>query len=188
VHVYYLKFADSEDMLPVLLDVTGPRRSTPGRQQRRQQNPPAQPGRNRRQNGSSLRRSSQNRQQQRQRTRPPASGGQQTAVGDRLRGRRPHHRRSRHELAHHRRGAEDFDILRGVIEKLDIRRRQVYVEAIILEVTLDRIRQLGIELQGGLGLPNGVGIGRTNLGNLNTVLTQPGSLPVSSSRASRARP
>jgi len=71
---------------------------------------------------------------------------------------------------------EDFAILLPVIQKLDIRRRQVYVEAIILEVTLDRMRDLGIELQGGIGVPNGTGFGRTNLGNLNTALTNPGTL------------
>ena len=75
-------------------------------------------------------------------------------------------------------------MLLGVIEKLDIRRRQVYVEAIILEVTLDRMRQLGIELQGGIGLPDGTGIGRVNLGNLNSALSQSRvASPASFSRA-----
>ncbi|MFI5281398.1 MAG: AMIN domain-containing protein, partial [Gemmatimonadales bacterium] len=69
-----------------------------------------------------------------------------------------------------------YAILLGVIDKLDIRRRQVYVEAIILEVTLDRSRQLGIEVQGGIGLPSGTGLSRVNLGNLNTALTNPGTL------------
>ena len=44
---------------------------------------------------------------------------------------------------------QDFAILKKVIDQLDIPRRQVYVEAIILEVSVDRVRELGIELQGG---------------------------------------
>jgi general secretion pathway protein D len=179
VHVHYLKFADAEDMLPVLLDVTGAAGgSSAGRQPGRQPNQPAnagQTGRNRRQYGSSLRRSSQSRSQRI--GQQPAGGqpqGQQSAIdfsGD-VRITADPATNSLIVAA----APEDFEIIRGVIEKLDIRRRQVYVEAIILEVTVDRTRDLGIELQGGIGLPNGVGVGRTNLGNLNTALTQPGSL------------
>ncbi|MCC6766079.1 MAG: type II secretion system secretin GspD [Deltaproteobacteria bacterium] len=177
VHVYYLKYANSEDLLPVLLDVTGAAGGATAARTR-QPNQPGQAGsaRNRRTNGSSLRRSSQNRQQQlRQQAGQP--GGQQPPsaidfAGD-VRITADPATNSLIVAA----VPEDFEILRGVIEKLDIRRRQVYVEAIILEVTLDRIRQLGIELQGGVGLPNGIGVGRTNLGNINNVLSNPGSLP-----------
>jgi len=180
VHVYYLKFADAEDMLPVLLDVTGAAggSSAGGRAQNRQPNQQGgvnQQGRNRRSTGSSLRRSSQNRQQ---RQPNPAAGqaqqGQQSAIdfaGD-VRITADPATNSLVVAA----APEDFAIIKGVIEKLDIRRRQVYVEAIILEVTVDRTRALGIELQGGLGLPNGVGLGRTNLGGINSVLTNPANL------------
>ncbi len=66
---------------------------------------------------------------------------------------------------------QDFETLKDVIEKLDVRRRQVYVEAIIAEVSLDKTRQMGIELQGATGLNNGVGFGRTNLsGDINSLL------------------
>ena len=72
---------------------------------------------------------------------------------------------------------QDFATLKRVIEQLDVRRRQVYVEAMILEVSVDRIRELGIETQGGFSIAGqGVGLGRVNLGNLNQVLTDPGSL------------
>lgn len=178
VNVYYLKYANAEDMLPVLLDVTGAAGgSSAGRGNNRQPNQQGAQGRNRRQTGSSFRRSSQNRQQQRAVNQPGGQGqqGQQSAIdfsGD-VRITADPATNSLIVAA----APEDFAILRDVIEKLDIRRRQVYVEAIILEVTLDRLRQLGIELQGGIGLPNGVGVGRTNLGNLNSVLTNPGSLP-----------
>jgi general secretion pathway protein D len=67
---------------------------------------------------------------------------------------------------------QDFDTLKEVIEKLDVRRRQVYVEAIIAEVSMDHTRELGIELQGATALNNGVGFGRTNLsGDINQLLT-----------------
>ena len=39
---------------------------------------------------------------------------------------------------------EDWETLRAVIEKLDVRRRQVFVEAIILEATIDKLRSLGV--------------------------------------------
>jgi hypothetical protein len=66
---------------------------------------------------------------------------------------------------------QDFETLKDVIEKLDVRRRQVYVEAIIAEVSLDKTRQLGIEFQGASGLSNGVGVARTNLsGDINSLL------------------
>jgi len=41
----------------------------------------------------------------------------------------------------------DFQILKEVIEKLDIPRRQVFVEALIIEISLDKTRELGLELR-----------------------------------------
>ncbi len=41
----------------------------------------------------------------------------------------------------------DFQILKEVIEKLDIPRRQVFVEALIVEVSLDKTRELGLEFR-----------------------------------------
>ena len=58
---------------------------------------------------------------------------------------------------------QDFETLKRVIEQLDVRRRQVYVEAIVMEVRLSRPRELGIELQGATGLGNGVGLGTHQL-------------------------
>lgn len=72
---------------------------------------------------------------------------------------------------------QDFAILKSVIEQLDVRRKQVYVEAIILEVSLERARELGIELQGSFSINGqGVALGRTELKDLNTALTNPASL------------
>jgi general secretion pathway protein D len=80
---------------------------------------------------------------------------------------------------------EDWATLRGVIDQLDVRRRQVFVEAIILEATIERTRALGIEFQAGAELDGHRGIAQTNLGgltpaNLGTLagaLTDPTSVP-----------
>ena len=45
--------------------------------------------------------------------------------------------------------AKDFLTLKAVIRKLDIARRQVFIEATILEVSLDRSRDLGLWFHGG---------------------------------------
>lgn len=62
----------------------------------------------------------------------------------------------------------DYERLKEVIKKLDMRRRQVYVEAMIMELTMDRSRELGVELQNVVDLA-GRGafvIGRTAFGTL----------------------
>ncbi|MCA9772202.1 MAG: hypothetical protein KC466_07315, partial [Myxococcales bacterium] len=46
---------------------------------------------------------------------------------------------------------QDFLTLRDVIRKLDIRRRQVYVEAVILEASPTSLDQIGFELRGAQG-------------------------------------
>ncbi|HWP35388.1 MAG TPA: secretin N-terminal domain-containing protein, partial [Thermodesulfobacteriota bacterium] len=51
----------------------------------------------------------------------------------------------------------DFEAIRAVVEQLDIRRPQVFVEALIVEVTLNRRKEAGV--QGfGVGRVNGTGI------------------------------
>jgi len=71
---------------------------------------------------------------------------------------------------------QDYETLKQVIVQLDVRRRQVYVEAIVMEVRLETNRELGIELQGAAGTNNGVLLGRTNFGNIDSLLTNPGSI------------
>jgi len=41
----------------------------------------------------------------------------------------------------------DYDVLKGVITKLDIPRRQVYVEAAIVELSVDKLKELGLEFR-----------------------------------------
>jgi general secretion pathway protein D len=65
----------------------------------------------------------------------------------------------------------DYKTLVDVIKKLDIRRRQVYVEALIMEITLNKGRDLGVEFRGAAETRNqGAVIGGTNFdfkGNVN---------------------
>ncbi|MGZ8463891.1 MAG: type II secretion system secretin GspD, partial [Candidatus Deferrimicrobiaceae bacterium] len=66
--------------------------------------------------------------------------------------------------------SNDYETLLGVIKKLDIRRRQVYVEAVIMEITLDKSRDLGVEFRGTAASGDRAVIGGTNFdfrGNVN---------------------
>jgi general secretion pathway protein D len=69
----------------------------------------------------------------------------------------------------------DYQTLVDVIKKLDIRRRQVYVEALIMEITLNNARDLGVEFRGAFETRSeGAVLGGTNFnfqGNLNDLLT-----------------
>jgi general secretion pathway protein D len=71
--------------------------------------------------------------------------------------------------------SNDFETLVGVIKKLDIRRRQVYVEAVIMEITLDKTRDLGAEFRGTAAVGgNGAVISGTNFdfkGNVNQLFS-----------------
>ncbi len=42
---------------------------------------------------------------------------------------------------------QDYEVLKAVIEKLDIRRLQVFVEGLIMDVSMDKVRELGVEFQ-----------------------------------------
>jgi general secretion pathway protein D len=72
---------------------------------------------------------------------------------------------------------EDWETLRGVIEQLDVRRRQVFVEAIILEATVEKTRSLGVEFQAGGQLDSARGLAQTNLSVLASAVADPTSLP-----------
>ena len=45
----------------------------------------------------------------------------------------------------------DYGMLKEIIEKLDVKRRQVYVEAVIMEVGQDKLRELGTEIGAAAG-------------------------------------
>jgi len=69
----------------------------------------------------------------------------------------------------------DYETVKDVIQKLDIRRRQVYVEAAIIEMSLTKMRDVGFEflyapqeIQTGTGAPT-TPLGGTNFGNIANV-------------------
>lgn len=69
----------------------------------------------------------------------------------------------------------DYETIKDVIQKLDIRRRQVYVEAAIIEMSLSKQRELGFEFQATnlntIENSNKVqAIGGTNFGNIGNVI------------------
>jgi general secretion pathway protein D len=69
----------------------------------------------------------------------------------------------------------DYETIKDVIQKLDIRRRQVYVEAAIIEMGLSKARELGFEFQAAnlnkIENSNNVqAIGGTNFGNIGNVI------------------
>ncbi len=71
-----------------------------------------------------------------------------------------------------------YNNLREVVEKLDVRRAQVYVEALIVEVQADKAAQFGIQWQ-ALGGVNGSGrqvIGGTNFGTTGNIISAATSL------------
>ena len=68
----------------------------------------------------------------------------------------------------------DYQTLVDVIRKLDIRRRQVYVEALVMEIGLDNARDVGVEFRGAAEFGGDTAVlGGTNFGfqgNLNELL------------------
>ncbi len=73
-----------------------------------------------------------------------------------------------------------FNNLRAVIEKLDVRRAQVYVEALIAEVTTDKASQFGFQWAGGKQVGNGTAGAMTNFpvsgASIAGVATNPATL------------
>lgn len=66
-----------------------------------------------------------------------------------------------------------YNNLRTVIEQLDVRRAQVFVEALIVEVQADRAAEFGIQWQGldGLNRRGTQGFGGTNFGSTSSTPT-----------------
>ncbi|MDH5543588.1 MAG: type II secretion system secretin GspD [Nitrospinota bacterium] len=72
---------------------------------------------------------------------------------------------------------EEFDVFKNVIEKLDIRRRQVFVEALIFEIRSDDTNKFGVEWRSTSKIAEGqvTGIGGTNFppGGINDIAANP---------------
>ncbi len=71
----------------------------------------------------------------------------------------------------------DFELMKDVIQRLDIRRRQVYVEAAIIEMSLSKMRDLGFEFQLPVKTDSLVdnattvgAVGGTNFGNIGNAI------------------
>lgn len=45
---------------------------------------------------------------------------------------------------------EDYDVIKGIVAQLDIKRKQVFVEALILELSMEATQKLGVSLQGAI--------------------------------------
>ncbi|MGH7931642.1 MAG: type II secretion system secretin GspD [Candidatus Binataceae bacterium] len=69
---------------------------------------------------------------------------------------------------------QDYQTLEKVIAQLDIPRVQVFVQAIIVEVSAQRSREIGVNFQSATGLTGStLGIGQLNFGTLQTALANP---------------
>ena len=69
---------------------------------------------------------------------------------------------------------QDWEVLRNIIAELDVPRIQVFVQAIIVEVSAERQRQLGVDLQSSTAISNSVlGLGSVNFGKLQTAIGNP---------------
>lgn len=179
IHVYTLKYANAEELLPVLADVIGGSGGAGGRslnvpRRERRYNRDHRFGRNSNGSGSGMGDRSFSLPQ----LQAPSSGA--GAVS----GSSPEFSSEVTISADPSTNSllisaapQDFALLKTVIEQLDMRRKQVYVEAIILEVSMERARELGVELQHGFSLGGeGVALGRTQLKDLNSALSNPASL------------
>jgi general secretion pathway protein D len=70
---------------------------------------------------------------------------------------------------------EDYALLKNIIQKLDIKRKQVYVEALILELSMDATQKIGASLSGAIDVGNdsvvfgssNLNAGSTNLGSFS---------------------
>jgi general secretion pathway protein D len=75
---------------------------------------------------------------------------------------------------------EAYALLKEVIQKLDVRRSQVLVESLIAEVTLNKAQQLGVEWR-AINSPNGTQVFASSTGSAQTGLLNSTLAPISGS-------
>src|SRR6185437_7636090 len=69
---------------------------------------------------------------------------------------------------------QDYQLLHRVIEELDVPRIQVFVQAIIVEVSAERARDIGVNFQSATNISGStIGVGQLNFGQLQTALANP---------------
>ncbi|MBM4257269.1 MAG: hypothetical protein FJ147_15385 [Deltaproteobacteria bacterium] len=181
IHVYTLKYANAEELLPVLADLIGG--STGGMSGSRSLNVPRRErrynrerrfGRSNDRYGSGM---SDRMPSSPQLPSMPSGGGSVSGAAPEFSSEVSISADPSTNSLLISAAPQDFATLKSVIEQLDVRRKQVYVEAIILEVSMERARELGVELQHGFSLGGeGVALGRTQLKDLNSALKNPASL------------
>ncbi|WP_321533076.1 type II secretion system secretin GspD [uncultured Desulfuromonas sp.] len=71
---------------------------------------------------------------------------------------------------------EDYVIIKDIIKQLDIRRKQVYVEALIMELSMDATEALGSQLQGAFEVGNEGIINLSSNSSPGGILSDPESL------------
>lgn len=65
--------------------------------------------------------------------------------------------------------SKDFLVLRDVVRRLDVPRRQVFIEATVMEISLSKSRDVGLSYHGGLPLLGGLVVGGMKSGQLNSL-------------------
>ena len=69
---------------------------------------------------------------------------------------------------------QDYQTLHRVIEELDVPRIQVFVQAIIVEVSAERARDIGVNFQSATNISGStIGVGQLNFGQLQNALANP---------------
>ena len=77
---------------------------------------------------------------------------------------------------------EDYETIKGIIKQLDVKRKQVFVEALVLELSMDATRKIGASLQAaGSSGSDSLMFGTSNLNtgstNLSSVVTSTSGVP-----------
>src|SRR6185437_6166087 len=68
----------------------------------------------------------------------------------------------------------DYQTLRRVVEELDVPRIQVFVQAIIVEVSAERARDIGVNFRSATNISGStIGVGQLNFGQLQNGLANP---------------
>ena len=69
---------------------------------------------------------------------------------------------------------QDYQTLHRVIDELDVPRIQVFVQAIIVEVSAERARDIGVSFQSATNISGStIGVGQLNFGQLQNALANP---------------
>jgi general secretion pathway protein D len=69
---------------------------------------------------------------------------------------------------------QDWEVLRNIIAELDIPRIQVFVQAIVVEVSAERARDIGVNFSASSSISHStLGLGSLNFGNLQNALGNP---------------